>query len=48
MNIKNGILNVPEHNNKYDLIHFVTSTDQKKIVFIPFNLLKLQQIISFA
>ena len=24
MNIKNGILNVPKHCNKHDLIHFVT------------------------
>ena len=24
MNIKNGILNVPKHGNKHDLIHFVT------------------------
>ena len=24
MNIKIGILNVPKHGNKYDLIHFVT------------------------
>ena len=26
MNIKNGILNVPKHGNKHDLIHFVTLT----------------------
>ena len=25
MNIKIGILNVPKHENKYDLIHFVTN-----------------------
>ena len=24
MNIKNGILNVPKHGNKHDLIHFLT------------------------
>ena len=24
MNVKNGILNVPKHGNKHDLIHFVT------------------------
>ena len=24
MNIKIGILNVPKHDNKHDLIHFVT------------------------
>ena len=26
MNIKIGILNVPKHCNKHDLIHFVTMT----------------------
>ena len=26
MNIKIGILNVPKHGNKHDLIHFVTMT----------------------
>ena len=25
MNIKNGILNMPKHGNKQDLIHFVTN-----------------------
>ena len=29
MNIKIGILNVPKHWNKHDLIHFVTATLQK-------------------
>ena len=27
MNIKNGILNVPKHGNKHDLIHFVTPSN---------------------
>ena len=31
MNIKNGILNVPKHGNKHDLIHFVTTV---KIQFV--------------
>ena len=26
MNIKIGILNVPKHDNKHDLIHFITQT----------------------
>ena len=28
MNIKIGILNVPKHYNKHDLIHFVTTDEQ--------------------
>ena len=30
MNIKIGILNVPKHGNKHDLIHFVTVSCKKK------------------
>ena len=28
MNIKIGILNVPKHGNKHDLIHFVTTLNE--------------------
>ena len=31
MNIKNGILNVPKHSNKHDLIHFVTHINADRL-----------------
>ena len=43
MNIKNGILNVPKHGNKHDLIHFVIHTKtnllaiKKNIFFFYFQ-----------
>ena len=33
MNIKIGILNVPKHDNKHDLIHFVTSGETAQMFY---------------
>ena len=39
MNIKIGILNVPKHCNKHDLIHFVTGGDYKWLLHYRYYLL---------
>ena len=39
MNIKTGILNVPKHVNKHDLIHFVTFSCGKNADKIDFSVI---------
>ena len=53
MNIKIGILNVPKHGNKHDLIHFVTINTVNRIQYsscysITQNLLQFLDELGFS
>ena len=47
MNIKIGILNVPKHGNKHDLIHFVTNNTAGKQHRFDNLLISVLQISNF-
>ena len=44
MNIKIGILNVPKHYNKHDLIHFVTEPVTGKWAIYTSNYMSLRRV----